>query len=129
MPTNTTTANNTETNGVITEDGIITAFPVLSTPAMPTEGYPITEQAIQYQREDPIFAKLAQLVYNCMNHLATAKSRAEIDASVIETCDTAIPQGVAQFCDFATLDLAKCDAAKSMQFPWDLWTATLLGVA
>jgi hypothetical protein len=61
-----------------------------------------------------------------MNHLATAKSEYEIDMSVIGTCDTAIPQGVAQFCDFANLDLAKCDAAKSMKFPYDLWSATML---
>jgi hypothetical protein len=49
----------------------------------------------------------------------------EVNLEFVQTCKTAIPQGVQQFCSFATLDLAKCDAAKSMQRVYELWAASM----
>jgi hypothetical protein len=83
---------------------------------------PLSPNATQYQQSDPIFAKLVQLVRDCMNFTneiiarpGAGKSMNLTDDNKKETCDSLITQGVDQFCQFGeNINVAKCNEAREV---------------
>jgi predicted P-loop ATPase len=83
------------------------------------EVIPLDAQNIQFQQQDPSFAKLVQVINDCMNFVVAQDQEGHIDQLDNNrkfTCDKVISQGVEQFCGFsATSDIAKCEQANEMQ--------------
>lgn len=85
---------------------------------MRNEVIPLSMQNIQFQREDPSFAKLVQVINDCMNFVVAQDQEVHIDQLDNNrkfTCDNVISQGVEQFCEFSpTSDIVKCEEANQM---------------
>lgn len=82
------------------------------------EVIPLSAQNIQFQQQDPSFAKLVQVINDCMNFVVAQNQEGHInqlDNNRKFTCDEVISQGVEQFCEFSpTSDIVKCEEANTM---------------
>ena len=95
---------------------------------------PLSAANIQYQQQDPAFLKLAQTTFDCVAHQneitkkivanpqfgedpGSGLAYTAEDIQRQDLCTDVINQGVAQICepeDFAALDIAKCEEARTM---------------
>src|SRR5215203_4259311 len=67
------------------------------------EAIPLHAENIQFQQEDPLFAKLVQIINDCMNFVVAQHQEGHIDQLDNNRkflCDSVISQGVEQFCGF-----------------------------
>ena len=101
----------------------------------------LSPEAIQYQKEDPAFAKLAQITLDCLNEYNAIFARIEAnpgsgtaytieDIQSQDLCTDVIRQGINQFCessDFATFDIRKCEEARKMSETYVLVVETIFG--
>jgi hypothetical protein len=82
------------------------------------EAIPLHAENIQFQQEDPIFAKLVQVINDCMNFVVAQYQEGHIDQLDNNrkfSCDSVISQGVEQFCGFSpTSDVLECAEANQM---------------
>ncbi len=115
------TTNNATNNA--TNNQVITELELYGGPnATANLTIPLSPDATQYQQSDPIFAKLVQLVRDCMNFTNEILARPGIGKSMNltddnkkETCDRLITQGMDQFCQFGeNVDVAKCIEVKEV---------------
>jgi hypothetical protein len=101
----------------------------------------LSPAAIQYQREDPAFAKLAQTTADCLDDYNAIFERIEAnpgsgaaytveDINRQDLCTDVIRQGINHFCessDFATFDIAKCEEARKMSETYVQVVETIFG--
>jgi len=101
----------------------------------------LSPEAIQYQREDPAFAKLAQITFDCLNEYNAIFAKIEAnpgsgtaytveDIQSQDLCTDVIRQGINQFCestDFATFDIKKCEEARKMSETYVQVVETIFG--
>ena len=101
----------------------------------------LSPAAIQYQREDPAFAKLAQTTADCLDDYNAIFERIEAnpgsgaaytveDINRQDLCTDVIRQEINHFCestDFATSDIAKCEEARKMSEPYVQVVETIFG--
>jgi hypothetical protein len=82
------------------------------------EVIPLHAENIQFQQEDPLFAKLVQVINDCMNFVVAQYQEGHIDQLDNNrkfSCDSVISQGVEQFCGFSpTSDVLECAEANQM---------------
>jgi hypothetical protein len=136
-PTNQTTLEtNATTTAATNATAQVTAPPPSTAATAPTtavitqligvrgEVIPLSAQNIQFQQQDPIFAKLVQVINDCMNFVVAQDQEGRIDQLDNNRkflCDSVISQGVEQFCGYsATLDILKCDEANQMNLHYML---------
>lgn len=101
----------------------------------------LSPAAIQYQREDPAFAKLAQTTADCLDDYNAIFERIEAnpgsgaaytveDINRQDLCTDVIRQEINHFCestDFATSDIAKCEEARKMSETYVQVVETIFG--
>lgn len=101
----------------------------------------LSPAAIQYQREDPAFAKLAQTTADCLNEYNAIFARIEAnpgsgtaytveDINSQDLCTDVIRQAINHFCettDFTTFDLSKCEEARKMSETYVQVVETIFG--
>lgn len=101
----------------------------------------LSPAAIQYQREDPAFAKLAQTTADCLDDYNAIFERIEAnpgsgaaytveDINRQDLCTDVIRQEINHFCestDFATFDIAKCEEARKMSETYVQVVETIFG--
>lgn len=101
----------------------------------------LSPAAIQYQREDPAFAKLAQTTADCLDDYNAIFERIEAnpgsgaaytveDINRQDLCTDVIRQEINHFCestDFATFDIAKCEEARKMSETFVQVVETIFG--
>ena len=101
----------------------------------------LSPAAIQYQREDPAFAKLAQTTAYCLDDYNAIFERIEAnpgsgaaytveDINRQDLCTDVIRQEINHFCestDFATSDIAKCEEARKMSETYVQVVETIFG--
>ena len=101
----------------------------------------LSPAAIQYQREDPAFAKLAQTTADCLEDYNAIFERIEAnpgsgaaytveDINRQDLCTDVIRQEINHFCestDFATSDIAKCEEARKMSETYVQVVETIFG--
>lgn len=108
---------------------IITEFYYVGDNGNHPEVIPLSPEAIQYQKTDPVFAQLARLVNQCIDftnqvelkrggHIPMAAN--DINDNHKSSCDALITQGVSQLCSFAVSDVVECSAAQNMQLIYTL---------
>lgn len=131
----TTTANATNLNATATL--IITNLTWYTTQQVDQ----LSPAAIQYQREDPAFAKLAQTTADCLDDYNAIFERIEAnpgsgaaytveDINRQDLCTDVIRQEINHFCestDFATSDIAKCEEARKMSETYVQVVETIFG--
>jgi hypothetical protein len=82
------------------------------------EVIPLHAENIQFQQEDPLFAKLVQIINDCMNFVVAQDQEGHIDQLDNNrkfSCDIVIRQGVEQFCGFSSRsDILECAEANQM---------------
>jgi hypothetical protein len=82
------------------------------------EVIPLHSENIQFQQEDPLFAKLVQVINDCMNFVVAQYQEGHIDQldnNRKSSCDSVISQGVEQFCGFSpSSDVLECAEANQM---------------
>src|SRR5215208_1442710 len=82
------------------------------------EAIPLHAENIQFQQEDPLFAKLVQIINDCMNFVVAQHQEGHIDQLDNNrkfSCDIVIRQGVEQFCGFSSRsDILECAEANQM---------------
>jgi hypothetical protein len=82
------------------------------------EVIPLHAENIQFQQEDPLFAKLVQVINDCMNFVVAQYQEGHIDQLDNNrkfSCDSVISQGVEQFCGFSpSSDVLECAEANQM---------------
>jgi hypothetical protein len=82
------------------------------------EVIPLHAENIQFQQEDPLFAKLVQVINDCMNFVVAQYQEGHIDQldnNRKSSCDSVISQGVEQFCGFSpSSDILECAEANQM---------------
>lgn len=121
---NMTSLNSTNATAVVvaTNTTAVTAAP---TPTIITqligvrgEVIPLHSENIQFQQEDPLFAKLVQVINDCMNFVVAQYQEGHIDQLDNNrkfSCDSVISQGVEQFCGFSpSSDVLECAEANQM---------------
>jgi hypothetical protein len=83
------------------------------------EVIPLHAENIQFQQEDPLFAKLVQVINDCMNFVVAQHQEGHIDQLDNNrkfACDSVISLGVEQFCGFSPRsDILECAEANQMQ--------------
>src|SRR5215204_3329233 len=83
------------------------------------EVIPLHMENIQFQQEDPLFAKLVQVINDCMNFVVAQQQEGHIDQLDNNrkfACDSVISLGVEQFCGFSPrADILECAEANQMQ--------------
>src|SRR5215208_1263140 len=83
------------------------------------EVFPLHMENIQFQQEDPLFAKLVQVINDCMNFVVAQQQEGHIDQLDNNrkfACDSVISLGVEQFCGFSPrADILECAEANQMQ--------------
>jgi hypothetical protein len=83
------------------------------------EVIPLHMENIQFQQEDPLFAKLVQVINDCMNFVVAQHQEGHIDQLDNNrkfACDSVISLGVEQFCGFSPrADILECAEANQMQ--------------
>jgi hypothetical protein len=83
------------------------------------EVIPLHMENIQFQQEDPLFAKLVQVINDCMNFVVAQHQEGHIDQLDNNrkfACDSVISLGVEQFCGFSPRsDVLECAEANQMQ--------------
>ena len=101
----------------------------------------LSPAAIQYQREDPAFAKLARTTADCLDDYNAIFERIEAnpgsgaaytveDINRQDLCTDVIRQEINHFCestDFATSDIAKCEEARKMSETYVQVVETIFG--
>jgi hypothetical protein len=101
----------------------------------------LSPAAIQYQRQDPAFAKLAQTTADCLDDYNAIFERIEAnpgsgaaytveDINRQDLCTDVIRQEINHFCestDFATFDIAKCEEARKMSETYMQVVETIFG--
>ena len=119
-----TTANSTNTTANAT--AIITELTYYHPTLKKNEIIPLPAPAIQFQSSDPTFAKLTQLLSQCVDFANAMNLKGGEGAMIfsetqqLDTCTSLINQGVDSFCSFEALDVLKCNAAKEMTLPYQL---------
>jgi hypothetical protein len=115
--TTTTTSSLNATNATaVTEP----APPTIITQLIGVQGevIPLHSENIQFQQEDPLFAKLVQVINDCMNFVVAQYQEGHIDHLDNDrkiSCDSVISQGVELFCGFSPkLDILECAEANQM---------------
>ena len=115
--TNITTSSLNATNATaVTEP----APPTIITQLIGVQGevIPLHSENIQFQQEDPLFAKLVQVINDCMNFVVAQYQEGHIDHLDNDrkiSCDSVISQGVELFCGFSPkLDILECAEANQM---------------
>jgi hypothetical protein len=82
------------------------------------EAIPLHAENIQFQQEDPLFAKLVQIINDCMNFVVAQDQEGyidQLDNNRKFLCDIVIRQGVEQFCGFSPRsDILECAEANQM---------------
>jgi hypothetical protein len=82
------------------------------------EVIPLHSENIQFQQEDPLFAKLVQVINDCINFVVAQYQEGHIDQldnNRKSSCDSVISQGVEQFCGFSpSSDILECAEANQM---------------
>jgi hypothetical protein len=122
VPPPTTTTNTTTSSLNATNATAVTAAP---TPTIITqligvrgEVIPLHSENIQFQQEDPLFAKLVQVINDCMNFIVAQYQEGHIDQLDNNrkfSCDSVISQGVEEFCGFSpSSDVLECAEANQM---------------
>jgi hypothetical protein len=122
VPPPTTTTNTTTSSLNATNATAVTAAP---TPTIITqligvrgEVIPLHAENIQFQQEDPLFAKLVQVINDCMNFIVAQYQEGHIDQLDNNrkfSCDSVISQGVEEFCGFSpSSDVLECAEANQM---------------
>jgi hypothetical protein len=148
ITTTTTTANATNLNATATVENATTTANTTATLIITNLTWYTTQQvdhlsaaAIQYQREDPAFAKLAQTTADCLDHYNAIFERIEAnpgsgaaytveDINRQDLCTDEIRRGINHFCestDFATFDIAKCEEARKMSETYVQVVETIFG--
>jgi len=128
--TNTTTGSLNATNATAVVVATNTTTATTAAPTLPTtiitqligvrdEVIPLHAENIQFQQEDPLFAKLVQVINDCMNFVVVQYQEGHIDQLDNNrkfSCDSVISQGVEQFCGFSPrADVLECAEANQMQ--------------
>jgi hypothetical protein len=116
-----TTANTTTSSINATNATAVTApTPTIITQLIGMRGevIPLHAENIQFQQEDPLFAKLVQVINDCMNFVVAQDQEGHIDQLDNNrkfSCDIVIRQGVEQFCGFSPRsDILECAEANQM---------------
>lgn len=119
----TTTTNNTTSSLNATNATAVTAptpTTIIITQLIGVRGevIPLHAENIQFQQEDPLFAKLVQVINDCMNFVVAQYQEGHIDQLDNNrkfSCDSVISQGVEQFCGFSpSSDILECAEANQM---------------
>ncbi len=119
----TTTTNNTTSSLNATNATAVTAptpTTIIITQLIGVRGevIPLHAENIQFQQEDPLFAKLVQVINDCMNFVVAQYQEGHIDQLDNNrkfSCDSVISQGVEQFCGFSpSSDVLECAEANQM---------------
>ncbi len=122
-----TTANST--NATANATAIITELNYYHPNMGRNETIPLPAQAIQFQSSDPTFARLVQLQSQCVDFINAMNLKGGSGSMILservqlETCTNLINQGVNSFCSFEALDVLKCNAAKEMALPYQLYVS------
>jgi len=116
--TNTTTSSLNATNATaVTEPAPPTTI-ITQLIGVQGEVIPLHSENIQFQQEDPLFAKLVQVINDCMNFVVAQYQEGHIDQLDNDrkiSCDSVIGQGVALFCGFSPKsDILECAEANQM---------------
>jgi hypothetical protein len=125
--TTTTTANST--NATANATAIITELNYYHPNMGRNETVPLPAQAIQFQSSDSSFARLVQLLSQCVDFINAMNLKGGSGSMILsetvqlETCTSLINQGVNSFCSFEALDVLKCNAAKEMILPYQLYVS------
>ena len=126
VPTTTTVYGQLNTTNATTTTNTTTAPPPLTPTAtiiteligVRGEVIPLHAENIQFQQEDPLFAKLVQVINDCMNFVVAQDQEGHIDQLDNNrkfSCDNVISQGVEQFCGFSPkADILECAEANQM---------------
>ena len=126
--TNTTTSNLNATNATAVAVTNTTAAltqlaptPTIITQLIGVRGevIPLHSENIQFQQEDPLFAKLVQVINDCMNFVVAQYQEGghidQLDNDRKFSCDSVISQGVELFCGFSPKsDILECAEANQM---------------
>jgi len=123
---NMTSLNSTNATAVLVATNTTTAVTAAPTPTIITqligvrgEVISLHSENIQFQQEDPLFAKLVQVINDCMNFVVAQYQEGHIDQLDNNrkfSCDSVISQGVEQFCGFSPKsDVLECAEANQMQ--------------
>ena len=121
VPPTTTTNTTTTSSLTVTNATAVTApTPTIITQLIGVRGevIPLHAENIQFQQEDPLFAKLVQVINDCMNFVVAQYQEGHIDQLDNNrkfSCDSVISQGVEQFCGFSpSSDVLECAEANQM---------------
>ena len=116
----TTTTNTTAPPANVTAPQSLTPTATIITQLIGVRGevIPLHAENIQFQQEDPLFAKLVQVINDCMNFVVAQDQEGHIDQLDNNrkfSCDSVISQGVEQFCGFSPkADVLECAEANQM---------------
>ena len=114
------TTNATTTTNTTTAPPPLTPTATIITELIGVRGevIPLHAENIQFQQEDPLFAKLVQVINDCMNFVVAQDQEGHIDQLDNNrkfSCDSVISQGVEQFCGFSPkADILECAEANQM---------------
>ena len=125
VPTTTTVYGQLNTTNATTTTNTTAPPPLTPTATIITqligvrgEVIPLHAENIQFQQEDPLFAKLVQVINDCMNFVVAQDQEGHIDQLDNNrkfSCDNVISQGVEQFCGFSPkADILECAEANQM---------------
>ena len=125
VPTTTTVYGQLNTTNATTTTNTTAPPPLTPTATIITqligvrgEVIPLHAENIQFQQEDPLFAKLVQVINDCMNFVVAQDQEGHIDQLDNNrkfSCDSVISQGVEQFCGFSPkADILECAEANQM---------------
>ncbi|HWS19982.1 MAG TPA: hypothetical protein VN239_04790 [Nitrososphaera sp.] len=128
LPRLTTATNTTTSLNATNATAVVATNTTAATAPTPTiitqllgvrgEVIPLHAENIQFQQEDPLFAKLVQVINDCMNFVVAQDQEGDIDQLDNNrkfSCDSVISQGVEQFCGFSpTSDVLECAEANQM---------------
>src|SRR5215204_5246197 len=119
---NMTSLNATNATAVVAINNTTAATPTrIITQLLGVRGevIPLHMENIQFQQEDPLFAKLVQVINDCMNFVVAQQQEGHIDQLDNNrkfACDSVISLGVEQFCGFSPrADILECAEANQMQ--------------
>ena len=98
--TNTTTSSLKSTNTTAVTEPAPTPTPTIITRLIGVRGevIPLHSENIQFQQEDPLFAKLVQVINDCMNFVVAQYQEGYIDQLDNDrkiSCDSVISRGIA----------------------------------
>ena len=116
--TNATAVAATNTTTAVTE--LAPTTPTIITQLIGVQGevIPLHSENIQFQQEDPLFAKLVQVINDCMSFVVAQYQEGHIDQLDNDrkiSCDSVISQGVELFCGFSPKsDILECPEANQI---------------